>query len=360
MTAKWVVTTATERVELDPAARTGEVSFMVTNQSAKAARAVFEIKAGDGVDTSWFTIEDPQRPIRPAASVPYLVKIEVPPTVAAKSYEFEARVFPADSVPEENFVLSRRVLIEVPPPPVVEKKKFPWWIVVAAALLVLVIGVVTWLLVAGGDDTPQALPSASPSPTPMASVVPVEYVALQKLVGMTNIDQARKNITDSGLTVGSVNYRRGPGPQGVVNQSLPAGLMVPKGTRVDLEVVWSISAPTITAPGNNSSHPNGRWPNIAWSQPEAFVTKWQLQIAFETCTRQTAGGLENCVNINAAPPILLSQREYVGTLPKLNYTAPPNKGAGSYHTGWVFVSVTPIDDFGALGQGVGVRFFLEH
>lgn len=359
MTAKWVVTTATERVELDPAARTGEVSFMVTNQSAKAARAVFEIKAGEGVDTSWFTIEDPQRPIRPAASVPYLVKLQVPPTVPARSYEFEARVFPADSVPEENFVLSRRVLIEVPPPPVVEKKKFPWWIVIAAALLVLVIGVVTVLLVTGGDK-PESNATASPSPTPVASVVPVEYAATPKLIGQTNIENAKKNINDAGLTVGSILYRRTPGAMGVITQSMPAGTMVPKGTRVDLEVGWTISAPTMTAPGANSSHPKGTWPTIAWSQPEAFVGKWQLQVAVETCTRTIAGGIENCSNINAAPPILMNKREYHGSLPNLNYTQPPNRGAGSYHTGWVFVSVTPIDDFGILGQGVGVRFYLEH
>jgi len=355
VTTKWVVTTASERVALDEATRGGEATFMVTNQSPKSARAMFDIKTGDGVDESWFSVEDPQRPIRPAASVPYLVRIQVPQTVPPGQYEFEARVYPPDSAPEENFVLSRRVMLEVPKKPEPPKKKFPWWIVVAAALLVLVIGVVTWIVWPSGGE-PQAAPSASP--TPQASAVPVEYTIVPQVLKAT-IDSARKSLTDANLSVGVVQYRAGAAAN-VTRQSIPGGTAVPKGTKVDIELQMPFSLLTITAPGPNSSMPSGRWPTIVWTQPEPYITKWQVYIQAEQCTKPSATVANVCGFPIVGAPILATSKEYAGSMPKLNFAAPA-VGA-TWNTGKIIVSVIPLDDLGVAvpSSGNTVNFFLEH
>ena len=353
MTTKWVVTTASERVALDETTRGGEATFMVTNQSPKSARAMFDIKTGAGVDESWFSVEDPQRPIRPAASVPYLVRIQVPQQVPPGQYEFEARVYPPDSAPEENFVLSRRVMLEVPKPPEPPKKKFPWWIVVAAALLVLVIGVVTWIVWPSGG-TPEATPSASPSPT--ISAAPVELAAVPNVVGKP-IDTASKALIDAGLAVGNLVYINGA-VTNVTDQSVPQGLKVPKGTRVNLYLVMPFSRPVITAPGASTSQPPGRWPTITWTQPEPYAGKWQVVIQAERCTRTVTGGAETCGNYVGIDAFLVTAKEYAGAMPQLSYAVP---ATGSRHTGWINVIVYPVDDRGGVvGQPATVRFFLEH
>jgi hypothetical protein len=354
VTTKWVVTTASERVALDETTRSGEATFMVTNQSAKSARAMFDIKTGEGVDESWFSVEDPQRPIRPAASVPYLVRIQVPQTVAPGQYEFEARVYPPDSAPEENFVLSRRVLLEVPKKPEPPKKKFPWWIVVAAALLVLVIGVVTWIVWPSGDPEPEPVPSASP--TPQTSAAPIEMTTAPQVFGLT-IDNARKAITDAGLVVGNVSYVSGPTPVNIVRQSVPQGLKVPKGTRVNLDLQMPFGRPAITAPGANTSQPPGRWPTITWTQAESYVGKWQVTIQAERCTRPAVGQPEGCQYLGV-DAIMVTAKEYPGPMPQLSYAIP---ATGSRHTGWINVIIYPIDDAGlVVAQPATVRFFLEH
>jgi PASTA domain-containing protein len=356
VTTNWVVTTASERVALDETTRGGEATFMVTNQSPRSARAMFDIKTGDGVDESWFSVEDPQRPIRPAASVPYLVRIQVPQQVPPGQYEFEARVYPPDSAPEENFVLSRRVMLEVPKPPAPPKKKFPWWIVVAAALLVLVIGVVTWIVWPSGGD-PDAMPSASPTPT--TSAASVEYAITPQVIKYP-IDDARANLAKAGLTVGVMRYRAGSTFY-VTGQSIPPGNQAPKGTKVDLDLQMPFSVPVITAPGPNTNIEAGRWPTVMWTQAEPYVTKWQVNIFADQCTRQTAGGPQDCrQQVPVGAPFIVTSREFSGPAPKLTF-APPATGAGTWQTGGVMISVLPVDDFGiVIGPGTGVRFFLVH
>lgn len=353
MTTKWVVTTATERVALDEATRGGEATFMVTNQSPKSARAMFDIKTGTGVDESWFSVEDPQRPIRPAASVPYLVKIQVPQQVPPGQYEFEARVYPPDSAPEENFVLSRRVMLEVPQPPAPPKKKFPWWIVVAAALLVIVIVVVT-IIVWPSGGSPEPAPSASPPP----SAAPVEYVPTPPVL-RKSIQDARTTLTKAGLDVGLLHYKAGEALN-VTRQSIPSGTWVPKGTKVDLELQMPFSPLTITAPGNNTSMPPGRWPTITWTSPDPYIKRWRVWIQADLCTKAKADAQPSCsYPVIDGSPTLVTAPEYAGPMPKLNLT--PAVGT-PYHSGRIVVSVAPLDDFGTQVNTAGttVLFYLEH
>ncbi|MBB5872961.1 hypothetical protein F4553_006395 [Allocatelliglobosispora scoriae] len=353
MTAKWVVTTATERVAMDQS-RTAEVTFTVTNQSLRNARAVFDIRTGEGVDESWFTIDDPQRPIKPAASVPYLVSVKVPPTAPPGSYEFEARVYPPDSAPEENFVLSRRVLLEVPAPPAPVKKPFPWWMVIAAALLVLVIGVITWVVWPSSAE-PEVAPSASPSPSVSASAAPVVFAAVPKLAGLSLAD-AKAALVKAGFVVGAVQYNwdNGRGPGSVVRQSLPAGLFAGKGSIVDLGIGAAASKPVVSAPANNSSVPPGRMPNVVWTQPDSWPARWLVSVQIERCTRNILG--ETCGPIQLVPGQVVTAREVTPAMPVLNYNVVNN----TRDSGWVIVNVQVLDDYGTATEAGTVRFYLEH
>jgi hypothetical protein len=156
--------------------------------------------------------------------------------------------------------------------------------------------------------------------------------------------------------VGNVIYRPGAAA-GVISQTLPAGLQVPKGTRIDIEVQAPLSAPVITAPGNNTSLPPGRWPTIAWTQAEPYQHRWQVIVLAQQCTRTVAGGAETCPYVQVGPPVLATTKEYTGTMPQLSYATPVT---GSRHTGSVVVRVEAIDDSGRALPGAEVKFFLEH
>ncbi|WP_117212431.1 PASTA domain-containing protein [Allorhizocola rhizosphaerae] len=345
---KWVVTTATERVTLD-SSRSGEVTFTVTNQSNRNARAVFDIRTGEGVDESWFAIDDPQRPIRPAASVPYLVRINVPAGVAPGSYEIAARVCPPDTPPEESFVLSRRVMIEVPAPPAPPKKKFPWWIVVAAALLALVIGVVTWLVWPGGSPEP----TPTPTPGPTTSAAPVEYAVVPKVVGLSPKD-AVVALEKEGFTAGTVRYRWDRAANGTVaKQWMPWSIQAPKGTQIDLEVNAPATKPVISVPANGATIPANTMPQLTWTQTDSWVRRWTVFVLPESCTK--VSGKDSCA-ANLSTAYVVEAKQHTLQLPKLDYTPVNNV----WHNGWVQVQIQGMDDFGGLHEIGVVRFYLEH
>ncbi len=347
---KWVVTTATERVALDES-RSGEVTFTVTNQSNRIARAVFDIRAGEGVDETWFTIDDPQRPIRPAASAPYLVRISVPATVAPGQYEIAARVCPPDTPPEESFVLSRRVMIEVPAPPAPPKKKFPWWIVVAAALLVLVIGVVTWLVWPDGG-TPE--PTPSPTPVPTTSVAPIVYVPVPKMIGL-RLKDATAELEKAGLVAGTVVYRYDKAGNGAVTrQSLPEGVLAAKGTQISMDIIISATKPVISSPAAGVTIPPNTMPQIVWTQTDSWVNKWMIYVLPERCVK--SGTTEQCGHSVLDPPQIVTAKQHTPPMPKLNYTTVSN----TRHNGWVVVQVQAMDDYGTAHEWATVRFYLDH
>lgn len=352
MSTKWVVTTATERVSLDEN-RGGEVTFTVTNQSSRTARAVFDIRTGDGVDDSWFTIDDPQRPIRPAASVPYLVKIQVGQDVPPGSYEIAGRVCPPDTAPEESFVLSRRVLVEVPPPPAPQKKKFPWWIVAAAALLVLVIGVVTWLVWPSGEPEPQ--PEPSPTPVISASPEPVAYVDVPNTRGKSLVE-AKAALEKAKLTLGSVQYFFGGSGIGQVqHQSVPPATLAPEATEVDVIVYAPVAVPLISSPANNSSIKPNAMPTVIWTQPNPWVGRWLVTVKLEHCLK--AAPVDQCRLEDVGRPRLVSERNHQPQRPPMNFVYDKD---GWRYSGWIEVHIQPVDDLGTAGRAGIVRVYLEH
>src|SRR3954467_2047575 len=131
MSTNWVVTTPSDHIELDEAQQ-GQTTFTVTNPTKRVDRVMVDIVAGDGADESWFSVDEPQRRVPASGSVSYLMKTTVPPTAKPGTYNVQARVYSADSAPEEDSVLSNRVVLEIKakPAPVVVKKKIPWWVFV--------------------------------------------------------------------------------------------------------------------------------------------------------------------------------------------------------------------------------------
>ena len=152
MTTDWVITAATERVELS-GGNTGETAFTVTNPGTAQDRVVYEAVPGDGADASWFPPPvEPQLVVDGGASATFLQKINAPAGTPPGSYWLQGRVYSADTAPEEGSRLSGRVAFDVKPS---VKPKKPWWpYAVAAGLLLVVLGVVGFLVF--GRDHPPA------------------------------------------------------------------------------------------------------------------------------------------------------------------------------------------------------------
>ena len=186
MTAPWVVTTSTERLALN-AQRQGEVTFTVTNTTDAADRAVFEPIAGEGVDRSALTVENPDRMIPGHGSAAFLVRVAIPQQAAPGRYELYGQAYSAHLAPEETYGRSGRVVFEVAPAPV--PKKRPWWLLAVAALVVIVLAVVGWLVFGRGGPTPTpaASHSLAPSPTPRPQPTPI-CSARPRLQGTFSLD----------------------------------------------------------------------------------------------------------------------------------------------------------------------------
>lgn len=149
MTTEWAITQPAEQVRLNGGR--GQVAFTVTNQGSAPDRAVFEIVPGDGADGSWFPPpEEPQRLVAGQASATFLATVAIPPGAAAGTYWLQARVYSADSPPEESSRLSGRVAFTVA---AAARPKRTWWPYAVAGALVIAVIAVVGFLVLGGDDT---------------------------------------------------------------------------------------------------------------------------------------------------------------------------------------------------------------
>ena len=338
MPTNWVVTTAAERIALNDA-KQGETTFTVTNPGTRADRVVFEPVPGEGADPAWFTVEEPQRRVAPAASVSFLVKARVPDTAPPGTYELQGRVYSADSAPEESSVLSNRVVFEIAAPPAPQRRRIPWWIIAIAAGLVLITAItLTLVFTLGGASTSE---EAKPQPSPSASgAVTVPDVA------RLNETQAVFALKQAGLVPGAIRHRLDPTHvDWVLEQTVVAGTTVDKGTAVGLVIAVKLTPPNLkTAQNAQIKMLTGK---LEWEQTESYITNWSIQVSPTVCVAVSTPtvGSGACL-----PASIVAARTTVKS-----YTPPLRNaafGAGLAQlnfTGQFQWNVAAVDDFGNVG-----------
>jgi hypothetical protein len=160
MATTWRITPGTDRVQLG-AERQADITFTVTNDGPVDDRAVVDMVPGDPAERAWFAVAEPQRLVPRGASVPFLVHMAVPPGVPPGARWVQARVYSADTAPEESSMLSDRVTFDVPGAmPVAAGSGKRWlWLIPVAVLVLAVLGVGAFLALRSGD-TPDSQPAA--------------------------------------------------------------------------------------------------------------------------------------------------------------------------------------------------------
>jgi hypothetical protein len=362
MSTEWVITTAAERITLDAAGK-GETTLTVTNPGRRADRAVFDVVVGGGADPAWFSVEDPQRLVRPNASTPYLIKVAVPVGAKPGSYAVQGRVFSADEAPEESSVLSPRVLLEVPVPPAPPQKKRPWWIWVVAALVALVLATVIWLIVPTGDQAhptdPQSSASGDPSPT-VSAAPPPGYEVVPSVLGM-KLPAAELALVNRGFKLGRVTYKVVAGATGTVSfQSTQPVYTMVKGSPIDLDVsVPPLVLVTMVSPAANAHLPKTAVPRLEWKSPEPYVSRWMVQVLYERCASagacQTVPKPANNQESYARSRVITTTPVYE-LPPALNFDFAPD---GLRDNGKLVYAICPLDHLGNFVSCNSFTLFLD-
>ncbi|MEV4136532.1 PASTA domain-containing protein [Dactylosporangium sp. NPDC049742] len=345
MSTKWVVTTAAERIVLDDAHQ-GGTTFTVTNPGKAADRVVFEPVAGGDADPSWFTVDDPQRRVLPAASASFLLKVHVPAQAKPGSYEVQGRAYSADSAPEESSVLSGRVVFDVAAPPAPPERRIPWWIIAIAAGLVVITAVTVTLVLTLGGSSPA--PSASASAAPVVTAPPSGAIPVPDLARL-NETQAVFALKQAGLVAGTIKHRNDPTrADTVVEQGVPAAKTVAAGTAVDLVVAVRLAPPVLKTPANAQlKQADGR---LVWEQPEAYVTRWVVSLSVSVCAQ---GPLtpQACNNV----PMVTARTDVKSYAPSLRPAQSMGLGGTVLAFNGTFVwTVQAVDDFGGIGPAAAV------
>jgi hypothetical protein len=350
MSTKWVVTAAAERIVMSEQRR-GETTFTVTNPSGSVDRAVFDAVPGEGAEGSWFTVEEPQRLVRPGASVSYLLKVVVPADTAPGSYAVQGQVYSADSAPEESSVLSQRVVLEVPPEPEPTARRRPWWLWAVLAALVVIIVVVVALLVGGGDRAEPPPPSPAPG-----------EVVMPDLLGMTERDALRA-LAELGLTVRPIDYLHDPErADTVVLQSPLADTTVAGNAVVDLDIAVDLAAPTVTGPAGVPVLLAGEpTPTLEWDPGRSPARRWQVELYQEECLLAYQPAVfvyyTNCGFPDAASATTIVDAP---TLTPELAIQPNNTPVGTrFHSGWVRWRVSALDDFDNPGPATDFAVYLQ-
>jgi hypothetical protein len=246
------------------------------------------------------------------------------------------------------------VLLEVAGAAVPVPKHRPWWLIAVAALVLLVVGVVVWLLVPGGSSAPAATPSrgATASARPSASAsVSAAPVTIPNLQGLSEAD-AVKQLTAVGLVEGKVQHRQNPGQAGKVLSQSATLTAVPAGSKVDIVLGVSLSAPGITNPGSGQGFGQGSSVDVRWTQSESWVATWHVNTVKQNCYYYFAHNYRDC-NWDAQTDTTVGIKLYTASF-SLSYQ--PLLNLGNYNTGAVQATAAAVDDFGTAGPGTVVGF----
>jgi hypothetical protein len=150
----FAITAASDRVPTGGDGR-GEITFTVTNSSARSLRGQLRVRPLGSASGEWLNIAgEIERNFSPNATQQVVVKVATPPGAPAGKYQFRLDAISVIN-PDDDFTEGPTVDLEVKPTEA-PKKPFPWWIVGAAAGAVVLIVGLTWLLWPSGVEVPDA------------------------------------------------------------------------------------------------------------------------------------------------------------------------------------------------------------
>lgn len=215
MTVQWQISTGTNRVEL--ADGRGEVTFTVANPGPVDVRATVSIEGSEQTKQDWFNVAEPQRTVPHGGSVPFTAQLTVGANAPPGTHWLAARVYAADSTPEESSVLSDRVSFEVAAPKPKPKPPVWLWLVIGGVLLAAVIGVVLFVVLSGG--------------TPVPKVVGLDKAAATKALDDAGLKPVEKT-ANSDTVLSGVVISQNPAPETEVDDGTPVTITVSLGKLV--------------------------------------------------------------------------------------------------------------------------------
>jgi PASTA domain len=152
----FAITAASERVTVGGDGR-GEITFTVTNSSARPLRGQLRVRPLGSTKGEWMSVVgETERVFSPNATQQVVVKVATPPGTPAGKYQFRLDAVSVIN-PDDDFTEGPTVDLEVKATEA-PKKAFPWWIVAAAAGAVILIVTLTWVLwPSGGVEAPDVV-----------------------------------------------------------------------------------------------------------------------------------------------------------------------------------------------------------
>ncbi|HKQ92216.1 MAG TPA: hypothetical protein VJZ77_16270, partial [Blastocatellia bacterium] len=145
----FAITAASEHVTVGGDGR-GEITFTVTNSSARPLRGQLRVRPLGQTKGEWLSVAgETERAFSPNATQQVVVKVATPPGAPAGKYQFRLDAVSVIN-PDDDFTEGPTVDLEVKPTEA-PKKAFPWWIIAAAAgAVILVVGLTWWLWPSSG------------------------------------------------------------------------------------------------------------------------------------------------------------------------------------------------------------------
>ncbi|HKQ92218.1 MAG TPA: hypothetical protein VJZ77_16280 [Blastocatellia bacterium] len=144
MNRVFAITAASERVSIGGNG-SGEITFTVTNSSARPLRGQLRVRPIGSTRGEWLSVAgETERVFSPNATQQVLVKIATPPGAPAGKYQFRLDAISVIN-PDDDFTEGPTIDLEVKATEA-PKKAFPWWIVAAAAAGVILVVALTWWL----------------------------------------------------------------------------------------------------------------------------------------------------------------------------------------------------------------------
>ena len=151
----FAITAASERVTAGGDGR-GEITFTVTNSSARPLRGQLRVRPLGSTKGEWLSVAgEAERVFSPNATQQVVVKVATPPGTPAGKYQFRLDAISVIN-PDDDFTEGPTIDLEVKATEA-PKKAFPWWIIAAAGGAVILIVTLTWLLWPKGVEVPDVV-----------------------------------------------------------------------------------------------------------------------------------------------------------------------------------------------------------